>query len=86
MRCDKDKKAVFNMICNLCKGSFEESTTTFFSDARDHIVVIKNVPCNKCTQCGNVCFDLAVTERLEHIMKQLENAHTEVAVVKYSAA
>lgn len=86
MRCDKNKRGVFDMFCYFCKGDSEESTTTFFSEVNDHIIIIKNVPCHKCTQCGDVYFNFTVTERLEQITEQLESSYIEVAIVSYSAA
>jgi hypothetical protein len=48
------------------------------------MVIIKKVPCYKCSQCGEVAFDLAVGERIEEIVKSLKNAFTEIAVINYS--
>jgi len=49
-------------------------------------VIIKNVPCHKCKQCGEVVYNALVVERLEQITEQLEKTLTEIAVVNYSAA
>ena len=59
-------------------------TTTDFTDLNTCIVIIKNVPCHKCTQCGEVVFDFFVCERLEQIVDTLKNSLTEIAVVQYS--
>ncbi|MCL1845756.1 MAG: YgiT-type zinc finger protein [Defluviitaleaceae bacterium] len=47
--------------------------------------MVRGVPCYKCTQCGEVTFDLAVGERLEQIVDTLKNSISEIAVVQYSS-
>lgn len=74
------------MACFYCKGRLEESTTTYVTEIGERIIIIKNVPCEKCTQCGEAFFSGPVVERLEQITKQLEDTLTEIAVVNYSAA
>ena len=37
------------MTCFYCKGDMTESTTTHFAELKNCIVIIKNVPCYKCT-------------------------------------
>ena len=74
------------MTCFFCKGSMENSVTTYFSDLGSCIVVVKTVPCHKCTQCGEVAYPLKIGERLEQIIDNLRNSMTEVAIVNYSSA
>ena len=39
------------MMCFTCKGNVEESTTTYMTEYNNCYIIIKNVPCKKCTQC-----------------------------------
>lgn len=72
------------MSCFLCKGDLVESTTTYMEDLGNCIVIIKNVPCSKCAQCGEVSFNGTVIRRIEQIVAQLQNSLTEIAVVNFS--
>ena len=74
------------MICCCCGGDMVESTATYFEQLENTIVIIKNVPCHKCEQCGEIVYNALVVERLEQITEQLEKTLTEIAVVNYSAA
>jgi YgiT-type zinc finger domain-containing protein len=74
------------MICFFCKGEKENSLTIDVTDLGSCIVIIRGVPCYKCTQCGEITFDLDVGERLEHIVDTLKDSITEIAVVQYSTA
>lgn len=74
------------MTCFFCKGTMEDSVTMHLSQLGTGIVVVKNVPCYKCTQCGEVVYPLGIGERLEEIINTLRNTLTEVAIVTYSEA
>jgi YgiT-type zinc finger domain-containing protein len=74
------------MTCFFCKGSMQAELTTHFAQVGACIIVVKNVPCSKCTQCGEVSYSGTVAQRLEQIVAELEKSLTEIAVVNYSAA
>jgi YgiT-type zinc finger domain-containing protein len=59
-------------------------TTSDFTDLKTCLVVIRNVPCHKCVQCGEIVFDFNVGERLEEIVDKLKDSLTEIAIVQYS--
>ena len=40
------------MKCFLCKGDTVKSTTTYMTAYKNCYIIIKNVPCQKCSQCG----------------------------------
>ena len=72
------------MRCFFCKGELENSTTSHVVTLDNCIIIVKNVPCTQCTQCGETFFDDDVADKLERIVKELRNAITEIAVVNYS--
>lgn len=74
------------MTCFFCKGDMEQSTTTFTATLEKTIVVIKNVPCHKCTQCGEESFDFEITQRLEKIIDSFRESISEISVVNFTAA
>jgi YgiT-type zinc finger domain-containing protein len=60
--------------------------TSHFAEIGNCIIIIKNVPCSKCDQCGEVSYSGTVAIRLEQIITELKESLTEIAVVSYSAA
>lgn len=40
------------MTCFACKGNVEKSTTTYMTECDGSYIIIKNVPCTKCTHAG----------------------------------
>ena len=57
----------------------------YMVDLDGHFIIIKNVPCHKCSQCGEVSYSGEVVARIEEIVEKLKDALAEVAVVEYVA-
>ena len=73
------------MTCFTCKcKDIRESRTTHVVDLGHCVVIIKNVPCRECEQCGEKYYDDSVAMRLEQLVKLSATAVTEIAVVNYS--
>ena len=72
------------MTCFFCKGNMEKSATTHFVNLKSCMVIIKNVPCYECEQCGETVYNNEVALQLEKIVKTTATAITEIAVVNYS--
>jgi len=72
------------MTCFFCKGILYDNTTNHFADLGSSMVIVKNVPCRKCEQCGEIIYTGVVIRRIEQIVNTLKNALTEIAVVYYS--
>jgi len=73
------------MTCFFCKGKKENAVTIDVTDLGSCIVIVRGVPCYKCTECGETTFDLIVGERLEQIVDALKDSISEIAVVQYSS-
>ena len=48
-------------------------------------IIIRNVPCLECVQCGDAIYTDEVATRLDEIVQSLKNFMGEIAVVEYSA-
>ena len=68
------------MSCFLCKGNIQISTTTYMTDRNNHYIIIKNVPCFKCEQCGDELFSETVVKKLERIFDTLPQNPCELSV------
>ena len=74
------------MNCFYCKGILRNSVTTHVVKSQNCIIIIKNVPCTECVQCGETFYDNDVALQIESIVKSMRSALTEIAVVNYAAA
>ena len=79
----QNKKGTKIMTCFYCKGNMKPDTTTYMEDLGNCIVIIKNVQCNKCTQCGEITYSGVTIKQIEDIVGKLKDSLTEVAIVNY---
>ena len=71
-------------MCMLCKcDTVKQSTTTHVVNYKNCIIVIKNVPCLECEQCGEKYYTDEVAERLEIIVNMAKKLMQEIAVIDY---
>ena len=74
------------MSCFYCKGAMEQGLTVFTVQLENCLVVIKNVPCLECSQCGEVEISDETMQQLERIIATCQSLIQEVAVVDYRRA
>ena len=53
------------MTCISCKGDLINKNTNFIADLGDCIIIVKDVPSQVCSQCGEVSYSHEVAKRLE---------------------
>lgn len=70
------------MIC-FCNGDTENATTTYMTDYQGSYIIIKNVPCERCSQCGEEYLSGETLEKIETIVNDIKSALTEIAVIDY---
>ena len=72
-------------MCMLCKcDTVRQSTTTHVVNYKGSVIVIKNVPCEECEQCGEIFYTDEVAERLKEIVNTAKKLLQEVSVLDYS--
>lgn len=73
------------MKCLLCKGNMIASVTTYMTTYNDCYIIIKNVPCFKCDQCGEEFIDGVTMMKIETIIGKFRSMLTEIAVVDFKS-
>ena len=74
-------------MCMFCKNkTFIESTTTHVVNYQNSIIIIRNVPCLECDQCGEKYYTDEVAEKLERIVNSAKQLMQEISVVDYKTA
>ena len=74
------------MSCFYCKGDINPSTTVYTAQIGNAIIVIKNVPCEECDQCGEIEISHDVMMNIDRIIKTAKQLMQEVAVIDYQTA
>jgi YgiT-type zinc finger domain-containing protein len=62
----------------------QQSTTTHVVTLNNCVIVVKNVPCEECEQCGEKYFSDEVMEKLEEIVSKAKDLASEVFVTNYN--
>ncbi len=72
------------MMCIKCGSSVEKSFTTDVTELENGIIIIRHVPCYKCTECNEVIYTGDVVAKLEKIIESAKRLMQEISVVEYS--
>ena len=73
------------MYCK-CKITISSLTTHVVNYKNCIIIIIKNVPCEECEQCGEKYYSDEVAMQLEYLVNTAKQLMQEVAVIDYSKA
>ncbi|SCK02704.1 YgiT-type zinc finger domain [uncultured Eubacterium sp.] len=74
-------------MCMYCKNdTMKESTTTHVVNYKGCIIVVKNVPCEECEQCGEKFYTDETAGHLEEIVNSAKKLMQEISVIDYAKA
>ncbi len=71
-------------MCFYCKGTMKPSTTTHVVNYNGSLIIIKNVPCEECDQCGEVEYSDEVMRRLETIVNSAKKLLQDFSIIDYA--
>lgn len=74
------------MRCIECGAEAVKGFTTDVTDLGSCLLIVRNVPCYKCTECDEIIYTGDVVERLEKIRDSAQKMLSEITVVDYSHA
>lgn len=72
------------MLCTNCGAEAEKGYTTVVKDFGKCLLIIRNVPCYKCTECSEVIYTGDIIKRLEQITEQAKQLTQEISIVNYN--
>jgi len=72
--------------CPLCGGEMKDGITTIPFLSGERVSVIKNVPAEICSECGEAYMKSSVVNKIESLLDRLEELQSEMSVVHYEAA
>lgn len=72
------------MTCMFCKGDLKDELTNYIADLGQCIIVIRNVPTQVCSQCGEKSYSYHVSVRLQEIISTVKTMVSGIAEVSYS--
>ncbi|MBA4424208.1 MAG: YgiT-type zinc finger domain-containing protein [Syntrophus sp. (in: bacteria)] len=72
--------------CPLCGGKMHDGITTLSFLMGEKVAIIKNVPAEICSDCGEAYMKSHVTGKVEELLDRIEELHSEVSIIYYEAA
>ena len=75
------------MNCLVCKGGeMVASFETYFVKLDTGYLIIENVPCFKCDQCGESVFSMSVVKKIEDLTNIYKKVQSKIFIVDYKQA
>lgn len=74
------------MKCQVCGAAAEKGLTTSVTDLGKCLIIVRNVPCYKCSECNEIIYSADVVQRLETIIEAAKQLMQEVSIIDYSQA
>lgn len=74
------------MKCQVCGATAQKGLTTSVTDLGGCLIIVRNVPCYKCSECNEVIYSADVVRRLEHIIEASKKLMQEISIIDYSQA
>ena len=72
--------------CRLCGGEMHDGVTAAPFFIREKIIVIKDVPAELCSDCGEAYMKSSVVDKIEVLLDKLDDLDSEMSVIHYKAA
>lgn len=72
------------MKCLKCAAEAVKSTTTDVTDLGDCLIIIRNVPCYKCTECNEILYTGDVMRKLDAIIATAKQTLNEISVIDFA--
>lgn len=75
------------MNCLVCKsGVMIDSVETYFAKLNGGYIIIENVPCKKCEQCGEILFSVSTIEKIENLLEIYAKVYSKIFIIDYQKA
>ena len=72
------------MLCIACGAKTAAGTTVDVTELENCLVIVRGVPCHKCTECSEISYTGDVTECLEEIVKLAQHTVSGIAIMEYN--
>jgi YgiT-type zinc finger domain-containing protein len=73
------------MKCISCGAKTVLGTTSDVTDLQKCLIIVRNTPCHKCTECNEIIYTGDVIKRLDEIIKIVKQSMNEIAVFDYNS-
>ena len=73
------------MKCISCGAKTVAGTTADVTDLQKSLIIVRNTPCHKCTECNEIIYTGDVIKQLDKIIGNVKQSLNEIAVFDYNS-
>jgi YgiT-type zinc finger domain-containing protein len=73
-------------LCPICGGDKKKGLTTFTVELRSTLLVVRGVPADICTQCGEEWISSDVSKKLEKITNDVRKKKPDLEIISFEEA
>lgn len=74
------------MKCQVCGAEVKKGFTTSVTDVDKRLIIVRNAPCYKCSECNEIIYTADVVQHLEEIIMTSKKLKQEVSIIDYAQA
>jgi len=67
-------------MCIFCKGTLNKGKTDYIENNKNLVILIRDVPCEKCGQCGEIYYDNDTVQVLEKALGKVQHISSEITL------
>ena len=67
-------------MCVFCGGRLKQGVTEYIERMDNHVILIKDVPCEKCGQCGEALLSSSTVMVIEGILSGIQRIASEISL------
>ncbi len=72
--------------CPICKAKIEDGLTTSVTDLSNYLIIVRNVPCYTCSECGKTLYSADVEQHLKTMIESAKKLKVEIGIIDYAKA
>ena len=73
------------MKCVSCGATTVVGTTSDVTDLHKSLIIVRNTPCHKCTECNEIIYTGDVIKQLDKIIGAVKQSMNEITVFDYKS-
>ena len=73
-----------NLRCISCGAKTITGTTSDVTELEKSLIIVRNTPCYKCTECSEIIYTGDVIKQLKEIIDGVKQSMNEIAVFDYN--
>ena len=71
--------------CISCGAKTDVGTTSDVTELKKCLIIVRNTPCYKCTECSEIIYTVDIIRQLDEIIAAVKQSMNEIAIFDYES-